>query len=330
MISTVRLTAQDPGPLAPFHPPSNNTQTLRIWGNRHMAGLAHEWAKGFQTLHPGIAFDIKLLGNGTGMSALYTGVADLALFGRDTIVTDNDGFAHVLNYKPLRIELGTGSLDAPGKSSALVIFVHRDNPIVRLTLSQLDAVFGCERRRGAPSVLRTWGDLGLTGEWANQPIHLYGDDTQSASGLFFQHAVLNDSRKMNWECFTEFKDIKQSDGTVLVAAQQSAGALQMDRYGLAVSNLHFASPGVKVVALAANQGETFLIPTKETLIARNYPLARAIFACANQPPGQQLDPKVQEFLRYILSSAGQQDIEREGSYLPLSAVGIREQLAKLP
>ena len=42
-----------------------------------------------------------------------------------------------------------------------------------------------------------------------------------------------------------------------------------------------------------------------------------------------MDPKLREFLRYILSREGQEAIVTNGNYLPLPAATVREQLAKL-
>jgi len=322
--------AEEALPLAPYQPPANATQTIRIWGNRHMDALTRAWTRAYHATHPEITFEINLLGNGTGMPALYLGRADLAFFGRDLIVTDKDGFNHVMKYDPLRVELGTGSLDTPGKSPALALFVHGDNPLNRLTLTQVDAIFSAARRRGAPAAIRTWGDLGLTGEWADQPINLYADDTQSMAALFFQRVALADSRMMNWEHFTEFQDIRRADGTVIEAAEQGMAALRPDRYGLAVSNLHYVDAQTKPLALAAQEGGVYYRPTVENLVTRRYPLTRPIFACANQPPGQPLDPKVRDFLRFILSAEGQGVLAQDGQYLPLATDAVRTELDKLP
>ncbi len=322
--------AEEAQPLAPYRPPVNATQTIRIWGDRHMDALTRAWADAYHAAHPEISFEINLLGNGTGMPALYLGRADLAFFGRDLIVTDKDGFNHVMKYDPLRVELGTGSLDAPGKAPALALFVHRDNPLARLTLTQVDAIFSAQRRRGAPAALRTWGDLGLTGEWADHPIHLYADDTQSMAALFLQRVALGDSRMMNWEHFTEFQDIRHPDGTTTEAAAQAMAALHADRYGLAVSQLHYADATVKPLALGGSKDGVDYAPSRENLIARTYPLARTIFACANQPPGRPLDSKVRDFLRFILGPEGQQVLAQDGGYLPLAADAARAELVKLP
>ncbi len=328
-VAAAALRAQDPGPLPPFQPPANRMPVVRLWGDRFLSALALRWAEEFHAAHAEWSAESNLLGDGTAMPALYTGFADVALFGRDLIATDIDGFAHVLKYPHLAIEIGTGSLDKPGQSPALVVFVHRDNPLAHLTLAQLDAIFGAERRRGAPAAIRTWGDLGLGGEWRDQPINLYADDTHTGPSQFFQRVVMRDSRKFNWERITEFKNLRRPDGTTDRAAAQSLAALRADRFGLAVANLHDADSGVKPLALAASDGGLFFTPTRENCIARTYPLARPILACVNRPPGLPLDPKVREFLRYVLSPAGQRDYAREGHFLPLPEALALEQWRKI-
>jgi phosphate transport system substrate-binding protein len=49
----------------------------------------------------------------------------------------------------------------------------------------------------------------------------------------------------------------------------------------------------------------------------------------HREPGKPVEPRVKEFLRYILSREGQQAVVKDGSYLPLTAELIREQLKKL-
>ena len=41
------------------------------------------------------------------------------------------------------------------------------------------------------------------------------------------------------------------------------------------------------------------------------------------------DPKVDEFMHFILSQEGQQEVQREGRYMPLTAEVVWEQLKKL-
>lgn len=314
--------------VSPYQASQPITGTIRIWGDDNMSGVASAWEKGFQKFHPQVNFETRLMGTATAMPGIYTGVADLALIGRETNTTDNDGFLHVLQYRPLRFELMTGSLDEPGKAYALAIFVRKDNPLSKLTLTQLDAVFGCEHRRGRDNI-RTWGQLGLAGEWKNKLINLYSYDAETGTGLFFLHAVLADSRKMNWENLKEFKDIRMLSGSTYESGQQIIDALRKDRFGLAVSSVRYANPQVKAISLAARDDGPYFIATMENLISRKYPLTRITYAFVNQQPDKQIDPKVREFLRYIFSLEGQEDIARDHGYLPLSQEAIREQLMKL-
>lgn len=314
-----------------YRPQARVDGTIRIWGHAFMAGVVRNWADGFKRFHPGAKIEAKLMGSDTAIPGLYSGNADIALMGRENNVTDDNGFSRPKQYRFTRLELMNGSLDAPGKSDALVVFVHKDNPLARLTLSELDAIVGCERRRGhAP--IRTWGNLGLAGEWAAQPIRIHTYDADTGTGRFFQHAVLGDSRKMHWERITEYKDKRRHDRSVYRAAEQALDALRADRFGIAVASLAFASPDMKAIALAREAGGPYVMATRETIVARTYPLARRTFAFVDVPPGKAMDPKVGEFLRYALSREGQADVERDGGYLPLgpAAAAVNSLAAYMP
>jgi phosphate transport system substrate-binding protein len=312
--------------------------TIRLWGNDQMLAVAKQWQKGFQKYHPDIKFETNLMGTGTGMAGLYSGVADLALMGRASTPKEIMAFEWVFGYKPLGIEVMTGSLDAPGKSPALAVFVHKDNPLSRLTLAQLDAVFGCEHRRGLDNI-RTWGQLGLEGEWKDKPINIYSYDAETGTAAFFRETVLNGSRKWNWERMKEFKDVKNPDGSTYESSQQILNVLATDRYGIGIASLRRGSRNVKPVALASRNGEPAYEATQQNLVQRKYPLTRVASVYINRQPGRQVDakivdakivdPKIKEFLRYVLSREGQQDIVRVGDYLPLPKEVVIQQIEKL-
>ena len=157
---------------------------LRLAGNSQMGGLVDRWAAGFRQLHPEVRIETHLTGSDTGMAALYTGRADLALLGREPTASEIQAYEWIHLHRPAEVEIATGSLDRPGRSPALVIFVQHDNPIRSLTLAQLGAVFGAEPGPVSASP-RTWSLLGLSGEWAGRPVHLYGPDATSGTGRYF-------------------------------------------------------------------------------------------------------------------------------------------------
>lgn len=318
---------------SPHHQPQQKVSgTIRIWGHGSpkrdfMGRLMKDLEEGFRKYQPGIQIENRMYGTASAIGALYTGVADLTILGEEIHAPVAAAFERVMHYPPLKIEIATGSVDVRNFDYAHVFFVHKDNPLSQMTLSQLDAIFGSEHRRG-PGNIRTWGELGLTGEWANKLITPYGWRLDDDFATYLQDTLLMGSHK--WNCdLREFRHITNADGSIYDHGQQILDALAKDRYGIAVSNLRYLNGGVKPLALAVKDGEPYFEATKDNLIQRKYAFTRIIPAFINRAPGRPVDPKVKEFLRYVLSYEGQQDLVREGGYLPLNAESIREQLKKL-
>jgi phosphate transport system substrate-binding protein len=258
---------------------------------------------------------------------LFTGVGELAILGEEIDPAAAAAFEKVKHYPPLGIEILTGSLDVRNFDYAQMFFVHKDNPISKLTLAQLDAIFGYEHRRGLENI-RTWGQLGLKGEWAHKPITPYGWKIDDSFGIFLEATLLKGSHR--WNCaLKEHAHIYRPDGTIYDHGQQILDALARDRNGIAVSNLRYANPNVKAIALAWQAGGPYYEASIENLIERKYPLTRIIPAVLDRRPGMPIDPKVKEFLRYILSREGQEAVLRDGRYLPITKEAATEQLKKL-
>jgi len=319
-----------PDSIAAPAPDASAAGTLRITGDDAASTVVQSWLKGFQALHPRVAAQVNLLGTGTGLAGIYTHTSDLAVMGRSLTSVEHDAYSFAFNKtEPLGIEVMTGSLDQSEKSAALAVFVAKDNPLTRLTLAQLDAIIGVEHRRGGQPI-HTWGQLGLTGDWADKPVRAYVYDQKSGPGAFLDNRVTMDSSKWAWDQVQEFDDIAwNADGYPVEAGKQIVDALARDPFGIAVSSLRYANSQVKPLALAADEAGPYFEPTAETLIARDYPLTRAITIYLSRPPGKQLDPTVEEFLRYVLSPEGQAQVTRSTGFLPLSPSSAGEQLKKL-
>ncbi len=319
--------------LPAFRPEAAPAGVIRLWGHGSfsrpfMRLLVARWAQGFARFHPGITIREETYGTSSAIPALALGAGDLAILGEEILPEAVDTFRRVKTYEPFGVEIATGSVDVRNFDYAQMFFVHRDNPLARLTLVQLDAIFGAEHRRGAPVNLRTWGQLGLTGEWADQPITPYGWKTDDSFGFYLEQTLLAGSHRWN-EALREFGHIVRPDGTIYDHGQQALDALAHDRYGIAVSNIRYAGPDVKALAIAERDGTPFVEVTAQSLIDGTYPLTRRIPAFLDRVPGQPVEPKVKEFLRYILSREGQQDILDDGRYLPLSPAAVAAQLKKL-
>jgi phosphate transport system substrate-binding protein len=311
-----------------FVPHSVPAGTLRIWGDTFMSSVVLTWEERFRHYHPEVRFENRLMGTDTALPGLYTGKADIALLGRESNTTDNDGFLHTLQYRPLQLHLMTGSLDIGGKSYAPVVFVHKGNPIDGLTLQQLDAVLGCGQP-GESVPARTWGDLGLGGAWKDKPLHAYTFDAETGTGLFLLHTLQDESRKMNWQIIHEYHDLRRPDGSTYDSGQQIIDALGADPFGLAVSGMQYADERVKPLLLAATSNQSFVHATRRSLINRSYPLARMTYAFVNQPPRQSVPALVKEFLRFAYSEEGQRLIEPSSGFLPLARQDADAQILRL-
>jgi phosphate transport system substrate-binding protein len=292
-----------------------------------MRQLLTAWEKDFQRFQPGVTLEYRMYGTSSAIPALFNGVADIAILGEEIDPVAVRTFERVKHHPPLGIDVFTGSVDVRNIDYAQMVFVHKDNPLAKLTLVELDGIFGEEHRRGSANI-RTWDQLGLDGEWAGRRITPYGWRIDDSFGIFLQQYVLEGSHR--WNCdLREFSHIYRADGTIYDHGQQSLDALAKDRYGIAVSNIRYAGPDVKALPLAVTAAGPFYAATKQTLIERTYPLARIIPAVIDREPGRPVDPKLKEFLRYLLSREGQQVVINDGRYLPLSPAALPKEWRKL-
>ena len=318
--------------LPPYRPAAEVGGTIRLWGHgspKHdfMGKLVHRWTALFHRYQPAVKIVDQMYGTASAIGALYTGAGDIAILGEEISPAAAAAFRRERHYAPVRIDIATGSVDANYFDYAQMIFVNHANPIRRLTLAQLDAVFGAEHRRG-PRNIRTWGGLGLGEDWTNRRIQPLAWKADEDFGLFFSHRVLEDSHRWN-PATREFVTRVGPGGVVSDRGRQILDALDRDRTGIAVSNVRFADPQVKVVALAVDAAGPYVCPTPANLIAQRYPLTRVIPAFIDVPPGGAARPAVREFLKFILSREGQQAIVEDSGYLPLGASTVRAQLATL-
>ena len=318
--------------------------TLRIWGNNYLAdsGLAQVWEEEFRKAQPGIQIEWNLKSAATAVGALWAGAADIGITGRGILWSERLAFQREYDYDVTEIVSTTGSYNVAGWSNALGIFVNKDNPISKLTFAQLDGIFGAAREggwgpdfewhrdvaRGPEKNIRAWGQLGLTGEWKDKPINPYGLNLRYEQSLRIANPILMGSDKWN-ERIKLFANFTDANGKLITGAQQVMEHLDEDRYGIGYGGVMNLTPKTKAVTIAVKQGGPYVPLTLETVHDRSYPLIGETFFYVNRKPGTPVDPKVREFIRYILSRQGQQAVARDGKYLPLTANALREQRRKL-
>lgn len=275
-------------------------------GSDTMNNLMTLWAEGFAKFYPSVKVQVEGKGSSTAPPALIAGTAQFGPMSRAMKQEEIDKFEAQFGYKPTAIRT---SIDA------LAVYVNKDNPIASLSMPQVDAVFSKTRRGGFAQDLATWGQLNLTGEWAKNPLSLYGRNSASGTyGYFKEHALYKG----------DYKDtVKEQPGSASVVQ-----GVTEDRYGIGYSGIGYITSGVKAVPLANKEGEPAYAANMENVLNGKYPLSRFLYVYINKAPNKPLDPLVKEFCKFILSQEGQQVVVKDG-YMPIPANVAQEELKKL-
>ena len=297
----------------PQRPRPHAQTTLRAWGDDSMRDVLARWQSAFRVRHPEARFEDTLLGSGSGMAGIITGKAEFAVMGRPASANEVMGFEWVHRYKPRGIAVLTGSLDQAGASPALVVFVHRTNPVRRLTLEQLARMFGC---CGQGSRITKWGQLGAGGAWRGRTIRAYLYNNETGSGDFVEKALLGNGDKWDWTRVKEFGDFRRPS-SIEQMDERIMTAFARDPYGIAISTLHYAGPDARAVAIARTANGPFVSPDRSTVECGTYPLTRRIYIYVDAPPGKAMNPLVRAFLAYVLDPAEQAQAAAQGRFLPL-------------
>jgi phosphate transport system substrate-binding protein len=328
------------------------TGTIRLWGSNYItdSNLAGYWETAFRKFHPGVTFEYNMLTTRAAVPSLVFGVADLGI-GRKIKTEELQLYQRYKNQDPIEIVVATGSYNVTGWNPAFGIVVSKDNPLTQISLDQLDGIFGAERlggwigtdwhpefARGPEKNLRTWGQLGLTGEWANHPITPYGLNLRYSQASWMSDRILGGSDKWNERLRMYANYASNEDGgkgSAMGFGRLKRGLnedLAKDRYGIA----YVGSPvgpnlpaGLKLLAVAATSTGPYYAYTMENIRSRKYPLHDEIYAYADGQNAVAMDTKVREYLRFIVSREGQEAVAHDGKYLPLTAEASREQLQKL-
>lgn len=337
---------------------------LRIAGSE-LKGNVELLVKGFEKFQSDAVISTNFMTSSEGaLGMMFSGESDVAPMGDDAKITDQMPFFNTFRHVPTEISIATGGYDQRGTLFAWAIVVNAANPIAKLSMSQLDRIFGSERTggwdidtdkthnllftskyaRGPETNIRKWGQLGLSGDWANKEIQTYGY-VAPGFAINFERKVLHWSIKWNPN-FKEYLEDKEATSDAYgraVVADRMMEALQKDKYGIAWTGLMHvngtcvlpggvkckAYSGLKVLPLSWATGGAAVALTAANVTNRSYPLIRDAYVYVNKAPGRPLDPKVREFLRFVLSREGQEIIAKSGIYSPLPESYIVKQLRKL-
>lgn len=275
-------------------------------GSDTLNNLMTLWAEAYKRYYPNVNIQIQGAGSSTAPPALIQGAANFGPMSRTMKDEEIVAFEKKYGYKPTAV---------PVAIDALAVYVNKDNPVPGLSIPQVDAIFSSTRKCGGAKEITKWGDVGMTGNWANRPIALYGRNSVSGTYGYFKEKAL---------CKGDFsKRVAEQPGSASVV-QSVSGQIGAIGY----SGIGYKTSGVRAVALSKKDGQPFVEPTPENALNKTYPLARVLYVYVNKRPNQPLPPLEREFFRMVLSKQGQEVVVKDG-FVPMPAGMVNKALSDL-
>ncbi len=281
---------------------SGVTGSLKSVGSDTLNNVMSLWAESFNKQYPSVKIEIEGKGSGTAPPALISGAAQFGPMSRPMKAGENDDFEKKYGYKPTGIRVAVDSL---------AVFVNKDNPIKCLSLSQLDSMFSKTRKKGGKEDIKTWSQVGVTGEWANKPISLYGRNSASGTYGYFKEVAMGDG---------DYKDsVKEQAGSSAVVQ-----GIASDKFAIGYSGVGYKTADVRTVPISAKDDGKCFDATSDNAYAGDYPITRFLYVYLNRKPGAALEPLRAEFVKFIYSKQGQMGVLKDGFYPIPSAVAAQD------
>ena len=275
-------------------------------GSDTLNNLMTYWAEDFKKLYPNVTIQIQGAGSSTAPPALIEGTANFGPMSRYMKTEEIQEFEAKYGYKPTAVPVGI---------DVLAVYVNKDNPITGLSIPQVDAIFSATRKCGGAKDITRWGEVGLTGAWEKRDFTMYSRNAVSGTYGYFKDEAL---------CKGDFKaGVNEQPGSASVVQSVSESI-----NGIGYAGIGYVTSGVKVVPLAKKDGQAYVTPDEAHALDGTYPLARVLIVYINKHPNRPLDSIQMEFLKFVLSKQGQQNVAK-GGYIPLPAAMVTKALADL-
>ena len=310
LLTSMTILAQVPvdSALVAYEPVQGVSGSLKSVGSDTMNNTMTLWAEGFFGMYPNVRVEIGK-GSSTAPPALIVGSSQFGPMSRQMKAAEVDEFESKYGYPPTSL---------PAAIDMLAVYANKDNPICEmgLTIQQLDAIFSTNRLLGHENDIRTWGDAGVTNKaWADQPISLYGRNSASGTYGYFKKDVLGNG---------DYKpSVKEQPGSSSVVQ-----GVASDTPGIGYSGIGYLTADVCAVPVAHDDAAEPIPATAEYAYTGEYSLSRFLYVYVNHRPGSELDPLRREFVRYMFSSEGQEDVIKDG-YYPITNEIASEAMAML-
>ncbi|NKB35438.1 MAG: phosphate ABC transporter substrate-binding protein PstS family protein [Pseudomonadales bacterium] len=295
-LSFSSIAAEVDQALPDYERTSGVSGNLSSVGSDTLANLMTLWAEDFKRLYPNVNIQIQAAGSSTAPPALTERTSNIGPMSREMKDNEIESFETRYGHKPTAIPVAIDSL---------AVYVHKDNPIDGMTIQQVDAVFSSNQRCGYSQSVDTWGQLAMRGPWERRDIQIFGRNSVSGTYGYFKDVAL---------CEGDFKNnVNEQPGSASVVQSVSTSI-----NGISYSGIGYRTSSVRAVPIATNANSNYFEATPENSVAGNYPLARFLWVYVNKEPNSELPPLEREFVKSILSKAGQEIVIKDG-YIPLPA-----------
>ena len=289
-----------------YKPVSGVSGNLSSVGSDTLANLMTLWAESFKRSYPNVNIQIQAAGSSTAPPALTEATSNIGPMSRKMKSKEVAAFEDRYGYKPTAI---------PVAIDALAVYVNKDNPVKGMSIPDVDAVFSSTRKCGGKRSIERWGDLGLSGQWQNRDIQIYGRNSVSGTYGYFKKKAL---------CKGDFKNnVNEQPGSASVVQSVSSSL-----NGIGYSGIGYKTSGVRAVPLSKKPGGNYIAATPDNAVTGSYPLSRFLYVYVNKHPNKSLPPLEKEFIKMVLSRQGQQVVIKDG-YIPLPAKVVEKYLGKL-
>jgi phosphate transport system substrate-binding protein len=292
--------------LGDYEVSSGVSGNLSSIGSDTLANLMTLWAEEYKRFYPNVNIQIQAAGSSTAPPALTEGTSNLGPMSRMMKDKELASFEKRFGYKPTAL---------PVAIDALAVFAHKDNPIQGLSIDQVDAIFSSTRKCGYADTVDTWGDLGLTGEWARKGVQLFGRNSVSGTYGYFKKKAL---------CKGDYKSsVNEQPGSASVVQ-----SITKSLNGIGYSGIGYKTTGVRALPIAKKGSTDYVEANADTAVAGKYPLARFLYVYVNKHPNKPLSPLEGEFIKLVLSTQGQMVVVKDG-YIPLPSSVAEKTLKNL-
>ena len=249
-----------------------------------MVNLALAWAETYQKLHPEVNLSVTGGGSGTGIASLQNGTADIANASRAM----KEEEANDLRAK------GLEPVEHIVARDAIAVIVNPSNPVQQLSLQQVSDIYSGK--------INNWIEVG--GE--DRPIVRLSRETNSGTHVYFLETVLRLGDKENQTLFSTDTLLLPSSVGIISEVRDNPNAIGYDGLG-------YVTDEVKMVALSANPGEIYVLPSAETVNQDLYPVARDLYIYT----AGEVSSEVQDYLDWIVG-ADAQAIVQELGFVPIN------------